>query len=108
MKRGDTLSEIARDHKFALRRDRARRALESRLIQPGQMILIPGVDGSVERLPVVDGGRLRRDRLRLGATASAIADANSLANPNLILPGQKVLIPTTRKKSPGSGTSALR
>ncbi len=106
VKRGDTLSEIARDHDVSLSDVIELNELSNPdLIRPGQVILIPGVDGSVEQLHVVSSGEsLNKIASIYGATASAIADANSMANPDLILPGQEILIPTTRKKSPGSGT----
>ena len=106
VKRGDTLSEIARDHDVSLSDVIELNELSNPdLIRPGQVILIPGVDGSVEQIHVVSNGEsLNKIASIYGATASAIADANSLANPDLILPGQEILIPTTRKKSPGSGT----
>jgi LysM repeat protein len=107
VKRGDTLSEIARDHNVSLSDVVELNELSNPdLIHPGETILIPGVDGSVEQVHVVDDGEtLNEIASAYGATASAIAEANSLANPNLIRPGQEVLIPTTRKKSPGGGSS---
>ncbi len=109
VKRGDTLSEIARDHDVSLSDVIELNELSNPdLIRPGQVILIPGVDGSVEQLHVVSTGEsLNKIASIYGATASAIADANSMANPDLIRPGQEILIPTTRKKSPGSGTPSV-
>jgi LysM repeat protein len=108
VKRGDTLSEIARDHNVSLSDVIELNELSNPdLIHPGETILIPGVDGSVEQVHVVDKGEtLNEIASAYGASASAIVSANSLANPNLILPGQEVLIPTTRKKSPGGGSSS--
>lgn len=108
VKRGDTLSEIARDHNVSLSDVIELNEFSNPdLIHPGETILIPGVDGSVEQVHVVDTGEtLHEIASAYGATASAIAEANSLANPNLILPGQEVLIPTTRKKSPGGGSTS--
>ena len=103
VQRGDTLSEIARDHDVSLSDVIELNEISNPdLIRPGQVILIPGVDGSVEQVHVVGKGEtLNEIASAYGASASAIAEANSLANPNLILPGQEVLIPTTRKNSPG-------
>ena len=108
VKRGDTLSEIARDHNVSLSDVIELNELSNPdLIHPGETILIPGVDGSVEQVHVVDKGEtLNEIASAYGASASAIVSANSLANPNLILPGQEVLIPTTRTKSPGGGSSS--
>ena len=105
VKRGDTLSEIARDHDVSLSDVIELNELSNPdLIRPGQVILIPGVDGSVEQVHVVSNGEtLAKIASTYGATASAVAEANKMANPDLIRPGQEILIPTTRKKSPGSG-----
>ena len=107
VQRGDTLSEIARDHDVSLSDVIELNELSNAdLIRPGQVILIPGVDGSVEQVHVVSQGEtLARIASAYGASASAIAEANSMANPDLILPGQEMLIPNT-KKSPGAGSPA--
>jgi LysM repeat protein len=73
------------------------------LIRPGDVILIPGVDGSPEQTHVVAKGEsLFKIAGVYGSSARAIAEANSLTNPDLIQPGQQLLIPATRKKSPGT------
>ena len=102
VQRGDTLSEIARDHDVSLSDViELNEISNANLIRPGQVILIPGVDGSVEQVHVVSQGEtLSKIASAYGANASDIAEANSMANPDLIRPGQEVLIPTTRKKSP--------
>src|SRR5688572_24519192 len=101
VQRGDTLSEIARDHDVSLSDVIELNEISNAdLIRPGQVMLIPGVDGSVEQVHVVSQGEtLSKIASAYGASASAIAEANSMANPDLIRPGQEVLIPTTRKKS---------
>ena len=54
VKRGDTLSEIARDHDVSLSDVVELNEISNPdLIRPGQVILIPGVDGSVEQVHVV-------------------------------------------------------
>ena len=105
VQRGDTLSEIARDHDVSLSDViELNEFSNADLIRPGQVILIPGVDGSVEQVHVVSQDEtLAKIASAYGASASAIAEANSMANPDLILPGQEVLIPTT-KKAPGAGS----
>jgi murein DD-endopeptidase MepM/ murein hydrolase activator NlpD len=78
------------------------------LIHPGDVILIPGVDGSPEQTHVVERGEsLFRIAGAYGSSARAIAEANDLSNPDLILPGQELTIPAVRKKSPSttSGSS---
>ena len=108
VKRGDTLSEIARDHDVSLSDVIELNELSNPdLIRPGQVILIPGVDGSVEQVHVVSQGEtLAKIASTYGATASAIAEANSMANPDLIRPGQEILIPTTRRSHRARATRA--
>ncbi len=108
VQRGDTLSEIARDHDVSLSDVIELNELSNAdLIRPGQVILIPGVDGSLEQVHVVaQGESLSKIASIYGASASAIADANGMPNPDLIRPGQEILIPATRKKSPGPGNAS--
>jgi LysM repeat protein len=104
VQRGDTLSEIARDNGVSLSDVIELNELANPdLIRPGDVILIPGVDGSPEQTHVVAKGEsLFKIAGVYGSSARAIAEANSLANPDLIQPGQQLLIPATRKKSPGT------
>jgi LysM repeat protein len=104
VQRGDTLSEIARDHGVSLSDVIELNELANPdLIRPGDVILIPGVDGSPEQTHVVAKGEsLFKIAGVYGSSARAIAEANSLTNPDLIQPGQQLLIPATRKKSPGT------
>jgi LysM repeat protein len=106
VQRGDTLSEIAGDHDVSLSDVIELNEISNAdLIRPGQVILIPGVDGSVEQVHVVGKGEtLTKIASVYGASSSAIAEANSMSNPDLIVPGQEVLIPTTRKKTPGASS----
>ena len=71
VKRGDTLSEIARDHNVSLSDVIELNELSNPdLIHPGETILIPGVDGSVEQVHVVDDGEtLNEIASAYGATA---------------------------------------
>jgi LysM repeat protein len=101
VQRGDTLSEIARDHEVSLSDVIELNELaDPDLIRPGDVILIPGVDGSPEQHHVVEQGEsLFRIAGAYGSSARAIAEANDLANPDLIRPGQELVIPATRKNS---------
>jgi LysM repeat protein len=119
VQRGDTLSEIARDHDVDLTDViELNQLADPDLIRPGDVILIPGVDGSPEQTHVVqEGESLFRIAGAYGSTARAIAEANDLANPDLIRPGQELIVPATRKKAPatttgssegGSGSSTTR
>ena len=100
VQRGDTLSEIARDHDVSLSDVIELNELSNAdLIRPGQVILIPGVDGSLEQVHVVaQGESLSKIASIYGASASAIADANSMPNPDLIRPGQEILIPDNQEE----------
>ncbi len=113
VQRGDTLSEIARDHDVSLADVIELNEMPNPdLIRPGQVILIPGVDGSPEQLHVVSKGEsLNRIAAAYGLSASAIAESNSLPNPNLIQPGQELVIPAVRKNAavaaaPASGVDS--
>jgi LysM repeat protein len=103
VQRGDTLSEIARDHGVSLSDVVELNELSNpNLIRPGDIILIPGVDGSPDQTHVVAKGEsLFKIAGAYGSSARAIAEANALANPDVIQPGQSLLIPATRK-SPAS------
>ncbi|MGH8872560.1 MAG: LysM peptidoglycan-binding domain-containing protein [Acidimicrobiia bacterium] len=106
VRRGDTLSEIADDHDVSLSELVEFNEIPNPdLILPGQVILIPGVDGNPEQLHVVARGEtLTRIASAYGSSAASIARANSLANPNIILPGQQLLIPATGKAASGKAT----
>ncbi|MEM6527984.1 MAG: LysM peptidoglycan-binding domain-containing protein [Chloroflexota bacterium] len=54
---------------------------------------------------VVRGDTLNNIARRFGTTFTAIAQANNLANPNLIFPGQVLTIPGTTAADTGSGTT---
>ena len=97
VQRGDTLTEIARDHKVAVSEVVELNDIANpNVILPGQVILIPGVDGNPETLHVVAKGEtLSRIASAYGANAANIARANKLRNPNLIIPGQQLHIPAT-------------
>ncbi|MGH8950859.1 MAG: LysM peptidoglycan-binding domain-containing protein [Acidimicrobiia bacterium] len=105
VQRGDTLSEIARDHDVTLSEVIELNELSHPdLIMPGQVILIPGVDGNPEQTHVVVRGEsLHHIASAYGTTAASIARANSLGNPDVIIPGQQLLIPATGKAPAGGG-----
>lgn len=104
VQRGDTLSEIARDHDVSLQDVIELNELSNPdLIHPGQTILIPGVDGNLATVHVViRGDTLHRIAAAYSSSAATIARANSLGNPNLILPGQQLEIPATGRAAAGA------
>ncbi|QPC83195.1 LysM peptidoglycan-binding domain-containing protein [Phototrophicus methaneseepsis] len=95
------------------------------LVYVGQQLVIPGGTGTppTDEPPATEapsggvytvqpGDTLSRIAARFGTTWSAIAAANNIANPNLIYPGQQLIIPgssgtppTTPTPAPGDGDS---
>ncbi|HIE21264.1 MAG TPA: M23 family metallopeptidase, partial [Acidimicrobiia bacterium] len=72
------------------------------LIYPGQVLVIPGDEGEPDTVYVVArGDTLARIAANFETSVSVLVDANGIANPNLILVGQEILIP-------GTGSSAIR
>lgn len=65
------------------------------LIYPGQVLVIPSTTTPTTqiRYVVVPGDTLYRIALRYDTTVSAIVLANNIANPDLIHPGQVLIIP---------------
>jgi LysM repeat protein len=84
VQRGDTLGEIARDNGVSLADVIELNELSNPdLIHPGDIILIPGVDGSVEQTHLVESGEsLFKIAGSYGTSARAIAEANDMANPD--------------------------
>jgi LysM repeat protein len=110
VQRGDTLTEIAREHDVSLSEVvELNEIANPDLILPGQVILIPGADGNPASVHVVARGEtLSRIASVYGSNAATIARANRLRNPNLILPGQQLNIPATGKApaaAPAAGAS---
>ncbi|MGA7097175.1 MAG: LysM peptidoglycan-binding domain-containing protein [Acidimicrobiia bacterium] len=101
VERGDTLGRIARDNGVSLADLVALNQIDDpNLIYPGQVLVIPGEEGKPDTIHVVARGEtLARIAGSYGANALAVARANSLVNPNLIYPGQKLVIPTDGSSS---------
>jgi len=107
VERGDTLGAIARDHKVSVSDlTQANNIKNPDLIRIGQVLVIPGEDGKTDKYHVVARGEtLVRIASSYGSSALSVARANALANPNLIYPGQQLLIPTASGTSSGSASS---
>lgn len=114
VKRGDTLSKIAKENVVSLAELIAANGITNPdLIYPGQVLVIPGQEPaeqpaqeSPEIIHVVKSGEtLSRIAGHYGVTATAIAQANSITNVNLIRSGQKLVIPGTSGSGSGGGSS---
>jgi LysM repeat protein len=113
---GDTLGRIAKEYGVSVAElAEANSIANPDLIHPGQILLIPGVDGKPERIHIVERGEtLHRIAGKYDTNAASIAKANSLKNPDLILPGQELLIPGSlgskgpKGDDPDPGTSVPR
>ena len=101
---GDTLGRIARAHDVSISElVDANDIANPDLVYPGQILLIPGEvpvgsndDGEFDQAHIVlRGETLSRIADRYGTSAISLAQANSLTNPNLIFPGQQLLVPRT-------------
>ena len=95
VKPGETLSGIAAERGVSL--DALVRAnpqiVNPNLIRPGQAIAIPPGGGEARSYRVHDGDNLSKIGEMFGVSWQAIAQANRLANPNLIHVGQDLRIP---------------
>lgn len=105
VKRGDTLGLIARDLGVSVSTlADVNNLANPNLIYPGQVLSIPGKDGSAGVTHLVAAGEtLNGLAARYNASVSRIVSANSLSNPDLIRVGQKLVIPGG---SGGGGASA--
>lgn len=106
VEKGDTLGRIARDHGVSLSElVEANNISNANLIHPGQVLVIPGEKGEPAQIHIVSSGEtLNKIAAKYGVSAASITKINSLANPDLIRPGQELVIgPTTG----GSGGGAL-
>jgi len=95
---GETLSRIASHYGVSVSAIVAANGLANpNRIWPGQRLFIPstGVSGggAARTYTVVWGDTLARIAQRFGVSSWAIAQANHLANPNTIYPGQRLIIP---------------
>jgi len=100
VRRGDTLYSIARRFGTTYQVLAAVNGLHNpRLIYAGQRLIIPGPGAPWPTPPpqgvyiVRRGDTLWSIAARFGTTSWAIAVANGLTNPNLIYPGQRLIIP---------------
>ena len=109
VERGDTLGKIARDHGVSLSElISANNISNPNLIYPGQKLTIPGKGGKPDVTHMVGPGEtLNRIAAKYGASVSVIVSANAIRNPNLILIGQKILIPAGGGSGGGSAQADI-
>ncbi len=113
VQRGDTLFRIATNNNTTVAEvTAANPGIDPNLIQPGQVLTLPGCGASVpdnttsstdntSPPPAGDGTSYTVQRgdtlysiaLRYGVTIQEIVDANNLTNPNSLSPGQDLIIP---------------
>lgn len=94
VKPGDTLWGIARQYHTTVQELAAlNRLTDPSLIYPGLVLLLPHPAEAVTTYTVKTGDTLSGIASRFGITANELAQLNNLANPNLIYPGQVLLLP---------------
>jgi len=94
VKPGDTLYRIATLYGVTVAAIVSANAITNpNLIYPGQVLVIPSGATTQIRYVVKPGDTLWRIATTYGVTVQAIVTANALTNPNLILPGQVLIIP---------------
>jgi LysM repeat protein len=107
VEKGDTLGRIARDHGVSLSDlVKANNISNANLIHPGQVLVIPGEEGEPAQIHIVSSGEtLNKIAVKYDVSAASIAKINSLANPDLIRPGQELVIGSAvgASQSGGSG-----
>ncbi|MDP5279614.1 phage tail tip lysozyme [Sphingomonas sp. DG1-23] len=108
VKTGDTLSAIARDKGVSLSAliSANPQIVHPDLIRTGQHLNIPAGSGAVEasrEYRIQPGDTLSAIAERFGTTWQALAQANNIANPDLIFPNRMLTIPGGTGGTNGSG-----
>lgn len=111
VRRGDTLSDIALAHHTSVANlARANGIGNPELIYAGTWLVIPAGQGgsasaSAGRYTVRFGDTLSAIALRYGLSSQALAQANAIADPDLVLAGTTLSIPLLTSRSSTSSTS---
>ncbi len=122
VRRGDTLWSIATRHGTTIAALQQANGLASNIIYTGQRLVIPGggsagnpavsqPSGGGQVYTVQRGDTLSAIAFRYGSTVWAISQANGLANPSTIYPGQRLRIPSggsAAAPAPAAGTASRR
>lgn len=103
LRRGDTLSEIARDHGTTVAELERLNHLTSDRIYAGATLTLPGATGTVATAPTTSGDQYRvaaGDTLtgvskRFGVTIQAMASANGLRSTSWLIAGTTLSVPST-------------
>lgn len=105
---GDTLSEIAQRNGVSLRSLIAANPQigNPNLIRPGQQVIIPAGSGA-QSYTVRPGDTLSEIGQRFGVSWQSLARENGISNPNLILPGRTLSIPSGGSSNGSSGAGAV-
>ncbi|HEX3722091.1 MAG TPA: M23 family metallopeptidase [Nitrolancea sp.] len=113
VKAGDTLHAIADHYGISTASIIAANNLANpNLIMPGEHVNVPSGGGSSAStaqsvtITVAQGNTINWLAEHYGVSAASIVSANSLANPNLIIVGQKLVIPGGSSASGSSDTTA--
>lgn len=95
VRQGDTVSGIAAAYGVPTSAISGFRSGNPNLIYPGEVLTIGGKPAAPAKrtYTVVSGDTLSGIAARYGTSWQAIAQKNGIANPNLIFPGQKLIIP---------------
>lgn len=94
VKQGDALSLIAERHGVTTSALAAANGIANpNLIYPGQVLTIPGGSSSSRKYTVQRGDTLSGIGDRFGVPWKSIQSANGIKDPNLIVPGQVLVIP---------------
>ena len=108
VKRGDTLGKIAKEYGVSVADLVEENNISNpNLIRVGQVLRIPGEDGEPDIIHVVASGEtLGRIAGKYGTSVGAIVDSNDISNPNLIRPGQELVIVPNSASSAGPSPSS--
>ncbi len=111
---GDTLSGIAEKYNTTYQVLASINGISNpNLIYPGQKIILPtgssstgGNTGNSSYYIVKSGDTLSGIAQEYGTTTKVLASINNISNPNLIYPGQKIVLPSGSSSSKGNASSS--